>query len=351
MSWVKKVWNRMFQDEIEEEIEQEYEAPVEQKSTHVPFRFPLITDEEREIFLKKEQSGEKVTMAEVREELIRRPSQMVQQPVRSEIRPEPKPVQSQSPRQPVQRQSQVSNPTWEDSKPEPIKRRFEPTKVPSPIHGFNEPKPAPIEKLLEQKERKEEFHKAISPVQENAIENKAENSKADKTEERLAVEREIAPEEITSQPAISEIIEQEPAEQSLLPAQEEEAAYFAEPEKVAEHNTAHIGNVEKRDEIPAQAATLPVQSEELSPAAEPLNDAESPPPDSGEQKPVHKDLHQEKNLGQTGSTERKKEKTVPFNVLMLKSDKEKSKIRNVSPMKQQPTISQNQNRKLKRLPR
>ncbi|HSJ36704.1 MAG TPA: hypothetical protein VK945_00650, partial [Planococcus sp. (in: firmicutes)] len=95
MSWVKKVWNRMFTDEVEHEIETKYEAPVEKKNSHVPFRFPLITDEEREVFLKKEQSGEKVTMAEVREELIHRPLQMAQQPVRREIRPEPKPVQRQ----------------------------------------------------------------------------------------------------------------------------------------------------------------------------------------------------------------------------------------------------------------
>src|SRR5690606_17475741 len=50
-----------------------------------------------------------------------------------------------------------------ESRPEPIKRRFEPSKIPSPIHGYSERKPEPIGKLLEQKDLKEEFHKAIQP--------------------------------------------------------------------------------------------------------------------------------------------------------------------------------------------
>src|SRR5690606_1205427 len=104
MSWVKKLWNRMFADEVEDEVEQQHSAPVEQQKANVPFRFPVITDEEREVFLNKERSGEKVTMAEVREELMRRPKQPVNQNPRSEFRPEPRQAQRPVARPTVQPQ-------------------------------------------------------------------------------------------------------------------------------------------------------------------------------------------------------------------------------------------------------
>lgn len=312
MSWVKKVWNRMFADEVEEEAEHEYTAPVEQKSAHVPFRFPLITDEEREIFLKKEQSGQKVTMAEVREELIRRPSQFSQEPVRREVRPEPKPkpIQRQSPRQPIQRQSPVSTPVKDSPKPEPIKRRFEPTKVPSPIHGFNEPKPAPIEILLEQKERKEEFHKAISPLQENPISESTDNDAAKLSAELAEPERVLPVIDNSSEPDHAEMKE----ESSLQSVQTEEIADVPEPD---------IPVVEDAPEI----------METVEP--EPVKEPALPETNSGNKEMLHTDIQEENSEEPVIPAEKKKEKTVPFNVLMLKSDKEKTKKPDPSPLKRQ----------------
>lgn len=318
MSWVKKVWNRMFADEVEEEVEQEHTAPVEQKSAHVPFRFPLITDEEREIFLKKEQSGQKVTMAEVREELIRRPLQPVEQPIRREPRREP---------EPAQRQPQISKPVREASRPEPIKRRFEPTKVPSPIHGFNEPKPASIEKLLEQKERKEEFQKAISPVQENHDEHvKAEQ----------AAEPEAVPTETVSRSEITENAQEEKAEQHFQEEEQKPETVLVEEQDASQDQDREL----PRDDA-ASVAILPEQPTEESPAVQPVSDVKSAPLHLEENQPLHSEQQEKDSFPANGTAEKKKEKTVPFNVLMLKSDKEKSKNRNPLPVKQQPpTISQ-----------
>lgn len=328
MSWVKKVWNRMFADEVEEEVEQEYAAPVEQKNTHVPFRFPLITDEEREIFLKKEQSGQKVTMEEVREELIRRPLQPTEQPLRREPHREPEPIQRQVPRPPAQRQPQVSPPVQEASRPEPIKRRFEPTQVPSPIHGFNKPKPASIEKLLEQKEQKEEFQKAISPVQENQDESvKAEQAPL----------TEAVPTETALRSAITENGQKEKAEQLLSETQVQEEELKPEPVLVEEQNSSQVEDRELPLDEAVSVKILPEQPKEENPAVQPVDGVKSSPIDLEEKQPLHKERKEEKNsLPVIGTTEKKKEKTVPFNVLMLKSDKERSKNRQPFPVKQQP---------------
>ena len=307
MSWVKKVWNRMFTDEVEEEIEPKYEAPVEQKRSHVPFRFPLITDEEREVFLRKEQSGEKVTMAEVREELIRRPSQTLQQRVSPEKRPEPRPeprleprpLQRPAQRQPIKQQPQAAKPKLEDIKPEPIKRRFEPTRVPSPIHGFNERKPAPIEILLGSMEVKEESHKSIAPSQASTIEDVTEAIKATEAKE--------------------------------LPVQK--------PDTVAVQKETRLEAIDTTEEDSVEESLQPLQTDKPAHMDAPLFSGKPEIIVSDELKKVHSEPLQEKNSASPAieaSPVRKKEKTVPFNVLMLKSDKEKSKKHNAVPVKPQP---------------
>lgn len=275
MSWVKKLWNRMFADEVEETIEQEHSVPVEQQKAHVPFRFPVITDEEREVFLNKEQSGQKVTMAEVREELMRRPKQPVKQNARSEFRPEPKPVQRTAARPSVLPQSRVSEPKREISKPEPMKRRFEPTRIPSPIHGFKERKPEPIGTLLEKKELKKDFEQAILP------QNSVEKEPVTPVPEDIKIE--------TS--SLQSIIEREPAAEPVL------ADSMEEP-------LVHMEKAPETEELP-DTADIPKTPE--------INEI------------------------------KKKEKTVPFNVLMLKSDREKYKKLNIVEQNQQkpvPPISQ-----------
>ncbi|WP_033542279.1 DNA translocase FtsK [Planococcus sp. CAU13] len=274
MSWVKKIWNRMFTDEVEEEVTPEYEAPIEQPGRNVPFRFPLITDEEREIFLKREASGEKVTMAEVRQELVRRP----RQPSPSEQRE--KLAESRAVRRPVQqaprRQPPAARPV-QQSTPEPVRRRYEPTRIPSPIHGYNERKPERIEKLLETKELKVEFQKAILPQPEIPA-----------TE--LVKEESATPEEIA------------------VPAKKQEIA----PEPLKEKEKIVVQPVE---EITVHSETIPAAAESQPPA--------------------------------TVNAEKKKEKTVPFNVLMLKSDKEKIKKLNPLSVKLQPVPVQKQETPIK----
>lgn len=307
MSWVKKIWNRMFADEREEETGPEYEAPIESIDKHVPFRFPLITDEEREVFLKREQNGEKVTMAEVREELIRRPLRQAQTERRDNRR---EPAQVKRPARPGSQQFRErpvkSVPQKEKSRPVPVKNRFEPTRIPSPIHGFNERKPERIEKLLEQKELKEEFQQAILPQPESpapAIEQ---------------VEQKVAA-------VVSEQLLQMPE-----PVTEEENAVIAEPEELEINSVYSIAE-----------ETVPADPEESSIEVGPVLSEEETETEVMEKNPVHNEISQTDQPLEpaTVSTEIKiKEKTVPFNVLMLKSDKEKMKRIQPLPLKQQVPI-------------
>lgn len=330
----------MFPDEVDEEIEHEQAAPVEQKSAHVPFRFPLITDEEREIFLKKEQTGEKVTMAEVREELIRRPSHQVHQTVQREIRKEQVPIQKKSARKPVKQHSQVPKTVPEDRKPEPIKRRFEPTKVPSPIHGFNVKKPTPIEELLEQKELKDEFNQAIRPSQEESTQKAIENKNDDQTTQ---LDSNTAKSDLNS--IVSESTEEQVAALDLLSVQEKKTQTI-KPETVVEQHTEQRANIENSAETRTAETLLTLQKEVESPASELLNDAATTPVNFDDGIPVHTEKHREMRSDSTFSTERKKEKTVPFNVLMLKSDKEKSKNRNFVAQNKPPEVNQQHNKEV-----
>lgn len=320
MSWVKNLWNRMFADEREEEVEPEYEAPVESANRNVPFRFPVITDEEREIFLKREQNGEKVTMAEVREELVRRPLRPAQNE-RREFHPEPVPV-----KRPVRQATQhfrerPSKPAErkEKSRPVPVKNRFEPTRIPSPIHGYNERKPARIEKLLEQKELKEEFQRAILPQPEPAP---PEIQKAE-TEKAPAVIEQIQQESGKVTETIPVITEQEPVIEQM-------DAVEAEPEIREETQISSVAEETKSADL-----------EESPVETDPAFSEEEPEPEMIEENPVHNELPQTGQPSQAAIESapiRKKEKTVPFNVLMLKSDKEKINKFQPFQMKQQAPI-------------
>lgn len=271
MSWVKKLWNRMFADEVEEAFEQEQSLPLEQQRANVPFRFPVITDEEREVFLNKEQSGQKVTMAEVREELMRRPKQPINQNPRSAFRPEPRAAQRAAARPPVQPQTRVSPAKQEVKKPEPVKRRFEPTKIPSPIHGFKERKPESISTLLENKELKKDFEQAILP--ENSLKKESVEPLVNNVNNELG----------------SMNLEQKPVPEPQVSASTKEPS-------------VHMEKATETKELSESNGT----------------------PETPETPEIHETIETPETPATPEVSEvKKKEKTVPFNVLMLKSDKEK----------------------------
>lgn len=158
MSWVKNLWHRLFREDTEEvgtEIQWE-EEPV-QKSDKTPFRFPLIPDEDKEVFFESDSIVEK-TKAPVANDEFEKPAAKLAEPVRRNFEPV-RPINT---------------------------RRFEPTRVPSPVHGFNERKPILKEELPVQRE------KAIieKPVSVTDLENTKEKH-AEAKEEIYEVKEEV----------------------------------------------------------------------------------------------------------------------------------------------------------------
>ena len=262
MSWVKNLWSRMFPEDMEEnEIEAEWTEPPVVKTEKAPFRFPVIPDEEKEVFYKQE---------------VQRPAE---------------PIYRETPKSEVPYRRPASRPeprtrTYE-SVPVNKTRRFEPTRVPSPIHGFNERKPAPIEKLLEQKEIKAEQQKT-----ETLLVQKAPVS-------------EKQPEAAVSEtpPVVQEAI--------IETVQSSEEVSPVEPEKLAE--PVELEEMEKPADTVVHTEEPEIKQEEIK--------QEEVKQEEVKQEEVQKEEvpKEEKVL------ERKREKTVPFNVLMLKSDKQRIK--------------------------
>lgn len=175
MSWVKSLWNRMFAEDTEErETEVQWEEQPVQQPEKIPFRFPVITDKEREEFLRREAAAEDQIVPlykENRKTETRKPDQNTdwERGPRLAPRPERRPEWQPEPRM-APRPERMPEPKKRSFEPVPVNktRRFEPTRVPSPIHGFNEIKPAPIDQLLEQKELKAEEKKIEQAVTQTA---------------------------------------------------------------------------------------------------------------------------------------------------------------------------------------
>lgn len=251
MSWVKNLWSRMFPEDSEEnEAEVEWQEPPAEKTERVPFRFPVIPDEEKEVIYKEEIPMQRQRPAAP----IYREAPKTEIPYRkTAARPEPR------------------TSTYE-SVPVNKTRRFEPTRVPSPIHGFNDRKPVPIEKLLEQKGIKTEPQKTETPV--------ARTEPVIEKQPAAAVSK-TAP--VVQNPIIETVQTSETIEKSKVEPLKTDMAN--EPEAVEKF----------ADPI--------VQKEE---------------PEIKQEETQKETVRKEENF-----LERKREKTVPFNVLMLKSDKQR----------------------------
>ena len=340
MSWVKNLWNRMFPEDTEEE-HKEFEPETESSSLarpeKAPFRFPLITDEEKGSFIKHSPGTEKLrdgfnradeqpvsprrrpmnpalkrarnydfdaVQIEEPAEAISRPRERNpvrnREPIRDfgptrtyEPRRSYEPVRDYEPPTPVVRSYEPPAPpkTRKYEAPKPIKktRRFEPTRVPSPIHGYND----------------------IPPVQEKKIIEK----KTTKFEQLKRDEEEVA---------------------AILAASKTPALNFA-PEAAEEPKGADAAAPEKEPEVQAvELAEAPVESAEITEMEaevkeELVSETEAETITAVENKAeAVPNVHKESPAVSEPVSERakpveKREKTVPFNVLMLKSDKERVK--------------------------
>ena len=265
MSWIKNTWQRMFSEMPEERAE---EAPEEiqpkSEAKKPPFRFPLISDEEIASF----GSG--------------RPDPKEEEPKKRNEKPYSKLQETQA--KPAIRKIQP--------------RRFQPTKVPSPVHGFNNYNPAPIDKLLKQKERKAE-----------------------------EVEPEPSPNPIAFVPAEWEKSLQA---QKQIVKHDEPVLADEQPATAVAETTTEVEPVQKPS-IDSEPIVQPVIEEDDKQEDEPkpLPMEKTVEPKRG----TRKGFEPQKTIAELNASlkkessqpKSKKDKTVPFNVLMLKSDKERAK--------------------------
>ncbi|WP_416144396.1 DNA translocase FtsK [Planococcus koreensis] len=389
MSWVKNIWNRLFTEAEEEETAEnvlKQDKPVPERPKKAPFRFPVISDNEKDRFKETDpaaeqpvpkrrpsspalnkvrgfgppapQVGESYQSPPVREPRERREPREVRvyekpaprAPRAAETKTLPRPSQNSQPKPKVREIPAAKRPAARAYEPQSKSSRpFEPSRVPSPIHGYNESRPEPIMNLLEKKEQQRNeqpnlsslasakealklqgFHNQLPSIKKEAI-----------VEEKLpATEKEISPEpqqaEISAQQQLdgqqpapvkqkasvllfddetepieepAEVKEQEPIEES---AEIEEPVHIEGPAEVKEQEP-----IEEPLEIEEPAA-----AKELEQSKEPIEIDEL---ETEEQKVHNGALEEAIKAEEIRQPEKKREKIVPFNVLMLKSDKDRLK--------------------------
>ena len=155
LNWFTKAFKKVFSDDElnNEEYIDENEAPI-YKESKTPFRFPLISDDE------KDRQGEEEYQDNPQEE-EHRPlymhKQWQQQRQNTVIHQASKPsIEYSTKTSAEQFNKPIKRDSYPDVKPRitkvPVQNKtFKPTQVPSPIHGFNRPTITPIDELLAKK--------------------------------------------------------------------------------------------------------------------------------------------------------------------------------------------------------
>ncbi|TWT08471.1 DUF87 domain-containing protein [Planococcus sp. CPCC 101016] len=339
MSWFKNVWNRMFTDDAEE-IEEEaiYETPPTEKKEKAPFRFPLIPDEEKDEFIhdvKRAENRPKMPVFDERErEILRKESAAPEKPL---MGPKEAPVRPAAPAKRKAAEQPAAN-----------VRRFEPSRFVSPVHGYNMARPAPTQKWVEERENKMNRELLDEAIQEKA--------RAGWHKPKTPIEHEIASiseKEPTSQPTVSEPAAEvpdaesenavEPKEvivsegmESEIPVPDEKEVETVSPSSSQVHMASAANNIEDREEIEQKDSEAEIETQfeaEQEPVIEPRSEVDleqepviQPERDTDlKQQPQQNpapDLQQQPAEKEKPEPAKKREKTVPFNVLMLKSDKE-----------------------------
>lgn len=369
MSWMKNMWNKMFTDvddeetKIERRSEEIHAEPTTQKapSKPAPFRFPLISDEEAKGLPQKgepqiERRSEKPRVeAALKEESLNTYELEALEP--SGKLPKPNAGRNKKKRPHVPKTSE----TQSLDLPVNTTRRFQPTRVASPVHGFTD-RPAPIDKLLQQEaERKQaelesrydwsqrslqELYKKSSsenpavvtppaskvavyrpvetqtevepPVEEEPIADTTEQNNSDQEQAKAEPKYEWADrslQDLLPKNQKKEITEEQTEAIVYRPAaQQPQVEEQAEPEQVEEH-----------PEAPEPTPEAPEQEDVVEPVIEHEQAApqKTVVPETSTEENVHSE-ERTTTLPQPKKIENgKKERTVPFNVLMLKSDKER----------------------------
>lgn len=357
MSWVKKVWSRLFTEGTEEDavepVREPHPAELE-RPKKAPFRFPLISDNEKEKFVKSES-------APVPPAPRRRPSSPVLNKARGYEPPktnafvprdvppvrEPKPLEPKAPRTyhaPAPRKPQstlaprpyrprISEtpqlPKSRTAEPAMKKTRpFEPTRVPSPIHGYNETRPEPVMNMLEKKAyvNEQPYLSSRASAIEASLANKKISSSLELEEALPKVPPAIQEPAEAEKPSVEEAVQTERIEEAILPVQEQARAEAEKPAEAIELKQPVL-QIETEQEPLAGADTeeLPNATEHPETAEERTTELTETSIEPASELP-EPDLAAETKRPKTAAEAKpaeKKEKTVPFNVLMLKSDKQR----------------------------
>ncbi|PSL31092.1 S-DNA-T family DNA segregation ATPase FtsK/SpoIIIE [Planomicrobium soli] len=316
MGWVKNIWKRMFPEDLEEESkEADWEQAPPQQKGPTPFRFPLIPDDEKEVFIRRDATLVKIEPSMKKEKL---PSLEMQTPEPA-VSPVRKPIAPPSNKTvPPKSRPQTSAP-----KPLNKTRRFEPTKVPSPVYGFDESRPAPIENLLERKEIHFEPKKLPEPMaHRQTVQQTKEPSGKSIVSQPILDENLISGANAGQTPVYREA---PPAIQEQAPVLEEAPILLQEPviEEAPVSRTETFVEEEKESVQEPAVEEEPVLVQEFA-DQETVTIPQEPVKEENEQA-VHitaQKLQPEIEKAESVQ-EKKREKTVPFNVLMLKSDKQR----------------------------
>ncbi len=390
MSWVKNVWNRFFtevQDEENTDANLKQEDIKAERPKKAPFRFPVISDNEKGRFAEKSsaieqpaprrrpsspalnkargfeqpapQIGEAYQIPKAREPRgFERPAPRPSRSIEPKTLPKPRPID--------QPEAKVKEPLVakrsESRKFEPQKkntRPFEPTRVPSPIHGYNEERPEPSMNSIQKKEQrlKEQSNlSSLTSAQEalklqgfhNQVARNAQQEVGKEKWQRVEVEEAVAPQPLEQDVQKEETLEQAPSQlqqrASILmfddeeetshdsklveePAQVEEVDPVEEPVQVEKVEfVEEPAQVEEAELVEEPTQVEKVELDEVPTEDEETNLVEEPNQPDPEIHEVHNGVSDEAVITEEiRAPEKKREKTVPFNVLMLKSDKERLK--------------------------
>ncbi|MBU9673030.1 DUF87 domain-containing protein [Planococcus sp. CP5-4] len=392
MSWMKNMWNKMFTEDTEteekpfvhsEEIQHSQTKP--QDSKPAPFRFPLISDEEAKglpVENRKPERREEKPRSEAPLKETEEKAYELDALEPSGKLPKPNAGRNKKKRPHVPK---TAEPQGLDL-PGNTTRRFQPTRVASPVHGFTD-RPTPIDELLEQEakkkaelERKNDWsQRSLQELYKKSDDRlpqaKKPNSTMETTVYKPVKQKEQAPEKASDseKPHENALVEEdqqvekkpEPhyewadrSLQDLLPKnqkvdQEPEKTPEQEPEQaeVTVYRTANqeqpsneladAGNAEENGEVfeegtgkggPTAIVEPPVTESETH-----AETAQTAKPESEREDHIHSP-EPKPVLPQAKTQDKgKKERTVPFNVLMLKSDKERLPKQQQAPIAEKKT--------------
>lgn len=284
LNWLNKALHRMFSNDTEQRVDDdnnndEPSAYIEKKT---PFRFPLISDEEKEQILR----NEPLPVTDKKDE------QDVEQ-----IKPLYMHKQWQK-----DRQKPVNNQVFKTESDVPKKtakiivqsKTFKPTHVPSPVHGFNQATTKPIQELLANK------MKDNPEIEETPASQKS--------------------------PELSPITGKEFSVQIEQPAslKEDFGQNEGEARSMVAAGIATVDKPIKTELIVEEKFNTEEKTVEKEKRIEKENLISQYKPDNQNQL-ISKDepIIQEQQSNQNQPVAEKKSSTLPFNVMMLKSDKER----------------------------